>query len=258
MRRFFYSCLGLLGLIFNIGAGEAAELKMNDLVPGTGDLAVNEKVVEVHYSGWLMDGTKFDSSIDRAEPFRFTLGAHQVIQGWDQGVLGMKVGGKRELIIPPEMAYGAKGAGGVIPPNATLRFEVQLLSVMSLPYQNIDNSELKSLLIEGVTLVDIRTEKEWKETGVIEGSKLLSFKMSNGQINPKFVEDMARIAGPKDKVILVCRSGNRSSAASALLSTRFGYEGIYNVRSGITYWMHEKNPTTKVNLENMKTTCSLC
>jgi FKBP-type peptidyl-prolyl cis-trans isomerase len=105
-------------------------LNYQDLVIGTGAEAVPGKVVVVHYTGWLMNGEKFDSSLDRGKPFEFPLGAGRVIKGWDEGVAGMKVGGKRILIIPPDLAYGERGAGGGrIPPNSTLKFEVELLEV---------------------------------------------------------------------------------------------------------------------------------
>jgi len=111
-------------------------LQMNDLVVGEGPMALAGKPVTVHYTGWLFDasapetkGRKFDSSRDRGDPFVFPLGAGHVIQGWDRGVAGMRVGGQRRLTIPPEMGYGARGAGGVIPPNATLVFDVELLGV---------------------------------------------------------------------------------------------------------------------------------
>ena len=107
-----------------------AELIKEDLAVGTGAEAAKGKMVSVHYTGWLTDGKKFDSSKDRGQPFQFPLGRGHVIEGWDQGVAGMKVGGKRKLTIPPELAYGARGTpGGPIPPNATLVFDVELVGV---------------------------------------------------------------------------------------------------------------------------------
>lgn len=102
-------------------------LQFIDVITGTGDEARSGHNVTVHYTGWLKNGTKFDSSVDRGDPFAFGLGKGQVIKGWDLGVAGMKVGGKRRLIIPAELGYGARGAGGAIPPNAMLIFDVELL-----------------------------------------------------------------------------------------------------------------------------------
>src|SRR5262247_2325603 len=107
----------------------ASGLQFEELTVGSGNTATAGEKVKVHYTGWLTNGTKFDSSKDRDDPFVFDLGAGRVIKGWDEGVQGMKVGGTRKLTIPPALGYGARGAGGVIPPNATLVFEVELLGV---------------------------------------------------------------------------------------------------------------------------------
>ena len=131
----------LVAVLSAAGCGNAertsvTQLTKQDAQVGTGAEAQRGRTVTVHYTGWLYDesrpdrkGTKFDSSRDRNEPFSFNLGAGEVIQGWDEGVAGMKVGGQRTLTIPPQMGYGARGAGGVIPPNATLLFDVELLNV---------------------------------------------------------------------------------------------------------------------------------
>ncbi len=111
----------------------ASGLQFEDTITGTGSEAAAGQRVSVHYTGWLyndgVQGAKFDSSKDRGQPFQFGLGGGQVIKGWDEGVQGMKVGGTRRLVIPAALGYGARGAGGVIPPNATLLFEVELLAV---------------------------------------------------------------------------------------------------------------------------------
>ena len=104
-------------------------LKYDGITEGDGDIATAGQMVTVHYTGWLTDGNKFDSSKDRNDPFKFKLGAGNVIRGWDEGVAGMKIGGTRKLTIPANLGYGAQGAGGVIPPNATLVFEVELLGI---------------------------------------------------------------------------------------------------------------------------------
>jgi len=127
MRLLIVTMMLVWGFMSNATAGF---LEIEDMEVGTGIEAANGDRVTVHYTGWLIDGTKFDSSIDRGQPFVFSLGAGQVIQGWDRGVRGMQVGGIRKLTIPPELAYGDRPVGGgLIPANSTLVFEVQLLEI---------------------------------------------------------------------------------------------------------------------------------
>ncbi len=138
MKRLLPILLLALALAACSGQGQAlpsnitvtpSGLRFEELVVGDGESARMGATAVVHYTGWLLDGAKFDSSVDRGEPFEFSLGQGQVIKGWDEGVATMKVGGKRKLTIPPELAYGDLGAGDVIPPGATLVFEVELLEI---------------------------------------------------------------------------------------------------------------------------------
>jgi len=151
-------CLILITPIGYASHGPAQDVEIDEILVGKGIEAEPFSVADVHYTGKLEDGTVFDSSVGRGEPFRFTLGAGQVIPGWDMGVQGMKPGGKRKLKIPPALAYGQKGAGGVIPPNATLIFEIELVALTPPPFVSISNSQLAARLESGIKLIDIFNE----------------------------------------------------------------------------------------------------
>jgi len=244
--------LTLFGLVSGASAGE---LKIKDLKKGDGAVAVIGSKVSVHYTGWLLNGKKFDSSLDRGKPFSFTPGQGRVIQGWEKGVLGMKVGGKRELIIPPELGYGKRGAGAAIPPNSTLKFEISLLGVSAPKFKNVNNGDLKALLKKGTRIIDVRIPEEWKKTGVVKGSHLLSFFDQRGQVNPGFRARFEKMVKKDDKVIFICATGSRSHVIANYLSEREGYKGVFNVTRGISSWIKEGNPVEKAV---MPKNCWLC
>jgi len=241
----------VLALLVALGAphfGQAAQnadLKVKNLEVGKGKEAQRFSEVEVHYTGWTMDGKKFDSSLDRGDPFRFKLGAGSVIRGWDLGVQGMRVGGKRELIIPPELAYGAEGAGGVIPPNATLKFEVTLLGVEGPDFSNINTLQLKEMMAKGVPVVDLRRLDEWDSTGIIKGARLITAFDAQGRMQSDFLPMFQSVAGLDDGVILICRSGNRSSRIANALANNRGYKKIYNVAGGMNQWLQDGGSVVK-------------
>jgi rhodanese-related sulfurtransferase len=232
----------LAALLLSVSGVSAAGLEIRDETSGTGAVAEQHSRVSVHYTGWLEDGTSFDSSRERNQPFQFTIGNGQVIPGWEQGVLGMKEGGTRTLIIPPELAYGPRGAGGVIPPNATLKFEIELLQVLPPGYRNIDNAELQRLLERKVKIVDIRRVEEWKQTGVVSGSELITAFDAQGNFNRDFPGKFTEYVQPGEEVILICRTGNRTSLIAQLITEQAGYQKVYNVKQGITHWIQAGNP----------------
>lgn len=240
-------CLGLVLFMPGLHAthGGVHELQVDEIEIGQGLEALRYSVVDVHYTGRLEDGEVFDSSVERGEPFRFTLGAGQVIPGWDMGILGMKAGGKRVLTIPPELAYGQRGAGGVIPPNAQLSFDVALLAVEPPPFASIDNAELKAKLERGIKLIDIRRPEEWRQTGVVEGSIKATAFNAEGQFLPSFVDTLRQTVQPDEEFVLICRTGNRTAALSNWLVTKGGYRNVRNHRDGITHWIGEGRPVDK-------------
>ena len=245
LSRFLLACaLLVFSVALYASHGKEPEVHITDLLPGSGDAALPFSEVSVHYTGWLEDGTKFDSSLDRG-PFGFTLGAGKVIPGWDSGVRGMRVGGKRVLVIPPELAYGIQGAGGVIPPNATLKFEIELLETKAPPFTNLSNQQLANHIDEGMVLVDIRRPDEWQETGVIDGSITLTAFDESGRFNPKFMEELKQLVDKDKPFALICRSGNRTAALVNWLTSQGGYKNAVNVQEGIKDWIKNQHPVVK-------------
>ncbi|MGB1612390.1 MAG: FKBP-type peptidyl-prolyl cis-trans isomerase [Arenicellales bacterium] len=242
---FISSFFFLLAGVSQASHEPAPEVSIEEILVGEGIEALPFSIVKVHYKGMLSDGLEFDSSIKRDQPFEFTLGSGQVIPGWDIGIKGMRPGGQRTLTIPPELAYGKKGAGNVIPPNATLRFEVKLLSVTPPPFQNISNKELDEKLANGLTVIDIRRPEEWQETGIVAGSIKATAFDKDGRFQRSFLDILQQSVSPDEPFAVICRTGNRTAALSNWLITEGGYKGVINVQDGITAWIKEGRPVEK-------------
>ena len=217
----------------------AAELEMETLTEGNGEIAEVGKRVSVHYEGRLEDGTVFDGSRPRGQAFSFTIGAGQVIQGWEQGVAGMKVGETRKLTIPPELGYGEAGAGGVIPPNATLVFEIELLDVTTpVTLGQATAEDLLKAQSDGVVVIDIRREEEWQDTGIIDGSAAVTAFTETGQVHPEFLAKFQELAPtPDTPVMLYCRTGNRTTSLGNALIDQLGFSDVSHLSTGIEGWL---------------------
>ena len=164
----------------------AAEIEILSDIPGTGPTIVNHSKISVHYRGTLDDGTEFDSSFKRNQPFVFQIGIRQVIAGWEIGLMGMKVGGKRTIKIPPNLAYGSNGIGNIIPPNATLIFEIEIIDTEPPGYKKIFPYQLEKKQKEGFKVVDIRILEERKKTGIIKNSLEITAFDIRGNFDPNF------------------------------------------------------------------------
>ena len=216
----------------------ANEFKIVVMREGNGDVAQHGQRVTVHYEGRLTDGTVFDASRPRGQPFRFTIGAGQVIQGWEQGVAGMKVGEIRRLNIPANLGYGAAGAGGVIPPNATLVFDIELLAVSKTTLLGqATPADLLQAQKDGVVIVDIRRPDEWLQTGVIEGAETITAFKSNGSLHPEFQQKFMMLVPSLDTpVLLYCRTGSRTANLGTALMEQLGFSQVKHLSAGILGW----------------------
>ena len=236
----FGRVLFLLPVCLFLGVSvNAADLSFEVIAEGDGETAKNGMQVSVHYQGRLTDGTIFDDSQKRGTPFSFTLGSGQVIPGWEQGIAGMKIGEKRVLTIPPELGYGAAGAGGVIPPNAILVFDVELIAVTIPPkLADATPADLKVAQQKGVVVIDIRRAEEWAETGIIEGAHTITAFTQSGQLHPEFqAKFIAIVSTPDTPVMLYCRTGNRTGIIGNALVSQLGYSDVTHLSDGIVGWI---------------------
>ena len=217
----------------------ANELKIEVMEEGDGDFAQHGQRVTVHYEGRLTDDTVFDTSRSRGQPFGFTIGAGQVIQGWEQGVTGMKVGETRRLTIPADLGYGASGAGGVIPPNATLVFDIELLTVtVPASLGQATPADLLQAQKNGVIIVDIRRPDEWSQTGVIAGAETITAFEANGNFHPDFQQRfMSLVPTAETPVLLYCLMGARTTNLGMALIEQLGFLHVTHLSEGIMGWI---------------------
>ena len=230
--------LGTMGFFSISLAQNSSELTFEIIAAGTGEQAKSGQRATLHYIGKLEDGSVFDSSRERGEPFSFILGAGQVIQGWEQGVLGMQLGEIRILNIPPELGYGARGAGGSIPPNAQLIFEVELLSLDNPPkLEHASVSDFKDAQQKGHLIIDIRRPEEWVETGILEAAKTITAFTENGALHPDFQRKFfPLIEDENTPVYLYCRTGNRTGTLGHALVNQVGLKNVTHLKPGIVGW----------------------
>ena len=245
-RQYGYLLLlvGLLSMMM-MAQLRAAGLEIKVTEQAEGVIAASGMAVAVHYQGRLEDGTVFDDSYKRGEPITFILGQGQVIKGWEQGIEGMAVGEKRTLTIPPELGYGEAGAGDVIPPNATLIFDVELVEA-SLPptLANLTNDELLAAQKAGAIIIDIRREDEWAQTGIIEGAELVTGFQSSGAIHPEFLDKFRALVTDKDtQFVLYCRTGNRTNMLGNALVQQLGYKAAAHLEAEIVGWSEANKET---------------
>jgi len=223
----------------------SADLEIKNNIEGDGVEILNHSKIKVHYLGKLEDGTKFDSSYDRGEPFSFQIGLRQVIEGWEKGLIGMKVGGKRTLIIPPELGYGERGAGDLIPPNATLIFDIEIIDVLAPGYTLIRTIDIPILQKENYKFIDIRTKKERENTGIIPGSLEITAFDIYGKFVPEFMKTFQDLVHLNDNIVFISNEGEIAAILANGFVEQLGATNMYVVDGGIQQLIIENYQLSK-------------
>ena len=217
----------------------ADEVQVNNIIEGEGIEIINHSKIQVHYTGKLQDGTKFDSSYDRGEPISFQIGLRQVIEGWETGLMGMKVGGKRTLVIPPELAYGEIGVGDLIPPNATLIFDIEIVDVEAPDYAFINAEEIQALQEDGYKFIDIRTKKERDNTGIVAGSLEITAFDIYGNFVPEFMKTLRDLVDLDENIVFISNEGEIASILANGFVERLKFTNMYALKGGIQQLINE-------------------
>ena len=223
----------------------AADFQIKNNIVGEGAEIVKHSKIKVHYTGKLEDGTKFDSSHDRGEPFSFQIGLRQVIEGWEKGLIGMKVGGKRTLIIPPELGYGERGAGDLIPPNATLIFDIEIIDVLAPGYTLIRTIDIPILQKENYKFIDIRTKKERENTGIIPDSLEITAFDIYGKFVPEFMKTFQDLVHLNDNIVFISNEGEIAAILANGFVEQLGATNMYVVDGGIQQLIIENYQLSK-------------
>ena len=228
----------MLAFSFKGSAVMADELKIEVIQEGNDDVAEHGQRVTVHYEGRLTDDTVFDTSKTRGQPFGFTIGAGRVIRGWEQGVTGMKVGETRRLTIPAHLGYGASGVSGVIPPHATLVFDIELLAVtVPVSLGQATPADLLQAQKDGVVIVDIRDPDEWLKTGIIAGAETITAFEADGNFKPNFQQQFMKLVPTAETpVLLYCLMGARTTKLGLTLIEQLGFLHVTHLTGGIIGW----------------------
>ena len=227
-------------LICNVFAADIEIIVDN---PGEGKKIINHSWVQIEYTGSFVDGKVFDTNVGKDRPLVVQIGMKEVIPGFEMGIVGTNKGTVRKIKIPAELAYGAVGAGNIIPPNSDLIFEFKIIDVLDPNYNLITSDELKNLLKNNAVVLDIRTEDQWIKTGVIKESFQETAFDKNGKFNVYLMDRVRALAGAESQnieIIFVSHDGETASILGNAFAEDLGFKNVYVLDGGIKAWISEK------------------
>ena len=239
MKKYFLILISLL-IFFNLNA---AEIEIISDKPGDGKKIIYHSWVQIEYTGSFENGEVFDTNVGKNRPLVVQMGMKEVIPGFEQGIIGTTKGTQRKIKIPAELAYGEKGGGDVIPPNTDLIFEFKIVDVLDPNYRLISSDELITLINKNGVALDIRTEEQWKKTGIIKGSFQETAFSKEGKFNVYLMDKVRALAGAESQNIEIAFISNDGETASILgnaFAEDLGFKNVFVLKGGIKAWIEEK------------------